>query len=107
MIGRRANEAEISRVEDGRGSLRFPSPLIKPDVLISSIRLSDWHHRVDPRRASVVRAHKMRDREFSKHIAKEEPRGAAPVVSPAQEVLHPVIDMGVNGPVGRLHAFHG
>src|SRR5438552_8193637 len=42
---------KISRVEDGRGgfalksSLRFPSPLIKPDVLISSIRLSDRRHR--------------------------------------------------------------
>ena len=35
------------RVEDGRGSLghaatlRFPSPLIEPDVQISRIRLSD------------------------------------------------------------------
>ena len=39
------------RVEDGRGcSLvkpsRFPSPLIKPDVPISGIRLSDWLHRI-------------------------------------------------------------
>ena len=25
-------------------SLRFPSPLIKPDVRISRIRLSDWLH---------------------------------------------------------------
>src|SRR4029453_3717180 len=25
-------------------SLRFPSPLIKPDVRISRIRLSDWFH---------------------------------------------------------------
>ena len=39
------------RVEDGRGNLghsatpRFPSPLIKPDVPISGIRLSDWFHR--------------------------------------------------------------
>ena len=38
------------RVEERRGSLghaatpRFPSPLIKPDVPISSIRLSDWLH---------------------------------------------------------------
>ena len=38
------------RVEDGRGSLghsatlRFPSPLIEPDVPISGIRLSDWLH---------------------------------------------------------------
>jgi hypothetical protein len=36
------------RVEDGRGglrrcqSLRFPSPLIKADVRVSRIRLSDW-----------------------------------------------------------------
>ena len=41
---------EKSRVEEGRGglsrgqSLRFPSPLIKPDVPISGIRLSDWLH---------------------------------------------------------------
>jgi hypothetical protein len=41
----------IGRVEEGRGSLghaatpRFPSPLIKPDVPISSIRLSDRLHR--------------------------------------------------------------
>jgi hypothetical protein len=41
----------FSRVEEGRGGcaprrpLRFPSPLIKPDVLISSIRLSDRLHR--------------------------------------------------------------
>ena len=41
----------MSRVEDGRGGwarkspLRFPSSLIKPDVLISSIRLSDRRHR--------------------------------------------------------------
>lgn len=38
----------ICRVEDERGGdapLRFPSPLIKPDVRISRIRLSDWLHR--------------------------------------------------------------
>src|SRR3954464_12753887 len=40
----------ICRVEDGRGGLghaatpRFPSPLVKPDVRISRIRLSDWLH---------------------------------------------------------------
>lgn len=42
---------ENGRVEDGRGNLghsatlRFPSPLIEPDVPISGIRLSDWLHR--------------------------------------------------------------
>src|ERR1700680_2998800 len=46
----RANVSR-GRVEDGRGSLghsatlRFPSPLIEPDVPISGIRLSDWFHR--------------------------------------------------------------
>ncbi len=41
------DRAFLSRVEDGRGGLghlaspRFPSPLIKPDVRISRIRLSD------------------------------------------------------------------
>jgi hypothetical protein len=40
----------LGRVEEGRGglrlgqSLRFPSPLIKPDVPISGIRLSDWNY---------------------------------------------------------------
>jgi hypothetical protein len=35
------------RVEEGRGvvcTVRLPSPLIKPDVRISRIRLSDWFH---------------------------------------------------------------
>jgi hypothetical protein len=42
---------QYRRVEDGRGSLghaatlRFPSPLVEPDVRISRIRLSDWLHR--------------------------------------------------------------
>ena len=45
------SESDERRVEDGRGglghaaTLRFPSPLIKPDVRISRIRLSDWFHR--------------------------------------------------------------
>ena len=71
--------AEIGKVEDGRGGcalrslLRFPSPLIKPDVQISRIRLSDWPSPYDPRRASIARAHKMQNRKFSKHLAKGEP----------------------------------
>ena len=37
---------EDSRVEDGRGGqrLRFPPPLIKPDMRSYRIRLSDWLH---------------------------------------------------------------
>src|SRR5947209_20435801 len=41
----------LSRVEERRGglghaaTLRFLSPLIEPDLLISNIRLSDWLHR--------------------------------------------------------------
>ncbi len=43
----RGHRLALGRVEEGRGGLghaaapRFPSPLIKPDVRISRIRLSD------------------------------------------------------------------
>ncbi len=63
---KRSLSITASRVEEGRGGgrlpvamavafaaaphsglpwLRFPSPLIEPDVPISGIRLSDWLHR--------------------------------------------------------------
>jgi hypothetical protein len=38
----------LGRVEERRGAasaIRFLSPLIKPDVRICRIRLSDWFHR--------------------------------------------------------------
>ena len=44
------DSARNGRIEEGRGGLadwpspRFPFPLIKPDVRISRIRLSDWLH---------------------------------------------------------------
>jgi hypothetical protein len=39
-------ESRTGAVAYGRGpTLRFPSPLIKPDVPISGIRLSGWLHR--------------------------------------------------------------
>jgi hypothetical protein len=50
-IDQRGPQVAFGRVEDGRGrlghaaTLRFPSPLIEPDVPISGIRLSDWLHR--------------------------------------------------------------
>src|ERR1700704_3467881 len=50
-IARYGRHVSNGRVEDGRDSLghsatlRFPSPLIEPDVPISGIRLSDWLHR--------------------------------------------------------------
>src|SRR5260370_16549774 len=49
-IGRQSGHVRKGRVEDGRGSLghsatlRFPSPLIEPDVPISPIPLSDSLH---------------------------------------------------------------
>jgi hypothetical protein len=51
LSDRRAKTLRVGRVEEGRGclgraaTLRFPSPLIKPDVPISGIRLSDELHR--------------------------------------------------------------
>ena len=50
-VERTSVDVSNGRVEDGRGNLghaatlRFPSPLIEPDVPISGIRLSDWLHR--------------------------------------------------------------
>jgi hypothetical protein len=38
-------ESRSSAGVDAETSSRFPTPLIKPDVPISSIRLSDWFHR--------------------------------------------------------------
>jgi hypothetical protein len=46
-------------------SLRFPSPLIEPDLPISGIRLSDWLHRKAhggrPLQAGVSRRHRGTD----------------------------------------------
>ena len=58
-MNRGARKARLnSRVEERRGiteATRFPSPLIKPDVRISRIRLSDWlHDRLTTWRLSVA-----------------------------------------------------
>ena len=47
-------------------SLRFPSPLIKPNVPISGIRLSDWFHR---------KAHGVTDQAGVRGAARRVPRG--------------------------------
>jgi hypothetical protein len=38
-------ESRMGASTDAEAPPRFPSPLIKPDVRISRIRLSDWLHR--------------------------------------------------------------
>ena len=38
-------ESRMGASTDAGAPPRFPSPLIKPDVQISRIRLSDWLHR--------------------------------------------------------------
>jgi len=37
-------ESRTGAVADAEAPPRFPSPLIKPDVPISGIRLSEWLH---------------------------------------------------------------
>ena len=37
-------ESRMGAVRDLLAVVRFPSPLIKPDVRIARIRLSDWFH---------------------------------------------------------------
>ncbi len=45
LAGLPAVESRMGAGADRRAPPRFPSPLIKPDVPISGIRLSDWLHR--------------------------------------------------------------
>ena len=84
-----------------RQSLRFPSPLIEPDVPISGIRLSDWFHReahgsgprCTRRRRSTPRAPKI--------CSAENLAGAAPLhlVPSSEEVAHRVVDVVVDGAI--------
>jgi putative transposase len=48
-------ESRAGASTDAGAPPRFPSPLIKPDVPISSIRLSDWFHRRLTNEASTAR----------------------------------------------------
>ena len=68
---------QISRVEDGRGGCAPRRPFPVP---AHQTGRADFQHPAfrpassyDPRRASIVRAHKMQNRKFSKHITKGEP----------------------------------
>ena len=85
-------------------SLRFPSPLIKPDVRISRIRLSDWLHRQGPRRRRQVHASKTQDAEFPEdHRRRRTVRVPRPgtLCRLHEEVPHAVIDVIVDRPIGR------
>src|SRR4051812_26568759 len=95
------------RVEDGRGGLghvatpRFPSPLVKPDVRITRIRLPDWLHR--EAQWPKVHASKAQHAERSEDLIVGEPLCAAPLhlVPLAQERANTIADVVVDRPVGR------
>src|SRR5450759_4662707 len=78
---------------------RFPSPLIKPDVRICRIRLSDWFHRrltnARPSALGVAPPHRT-EHPFLRELAGALRRH---LVTPPQKVPHFVIDMLVNRPV--------
>ena len=79
MATPRSRPVRMSRVEDGRGGSALKSPAPFP-VPAHQTGRADFQHPAfrlalpyDPRRASIVRAHEMQDRTFSKHISKGEP----------------------------------
>ena len=79
MAKSRTRPVRMSRVEDGRGGCALKNPAPFP-VPAHQTGRADFQHPAfrltlpyDPRRTSIVRAHKMQDRKFSKHIAKGEP----------------------------------
>src|SRR5271165_3414218 len=98
---------KLGRVEEKRGAIvtRFSSPLIKPDVPISSIRLSDGLHVQPTQGASTsLQPH---NAEFPIHdLRGKPPRPTTPValMSPPQKVPYPIIDVGVDLPVGLVQA---
>ena len=79
-------------------TLRFPSPLIEPDVPISGIRLSDWLHREAHGGARQGQAFETQQAAFSIDNVEGEPVGAAPChfVPSGEEVAHALIDVAVN-----------
>ena len=84
---------------------RFSSPLIKPDVPISSIRLPDGLH-VQPTQgvSTPLQPH---DAEFSIDYLRGKPsRPTTPValMSPPQKVPDSIIDVGVNLPICLVQA---
>src|ERR1700746_4103393 len=96
------------RVEDGRGSLgatwpspRFPSPLIKPDVPISGIRLSGWLSARGTRRGRSGQALEAQNAEFSMNDIEYESAVAAPLhlVSSYEESAHTFKDVLVDATV--------
>jgi len=97
----RRSSGNAGRVEDGREHWRqqrrpFPIPLIKPDVPISGIRLSDWlHRRLTNARPS---APGVAPPPWNRTPVPQGTGGALRrhLVTPPQKVPHFVIDMLVN-----------
>ena len=75
---------------------RIPSPLIKPDVRISRIRLSDWFHykAYDGNPAPEPRAPRRSSHWGSLGSA------IGNLMPPTEEISHPLADVVINGPVG-------
>ena len=81
-------------------SLRFPSPLIKPDVRISRIRLSDWlHPEAHGGGGAKMNPAQPKHAEIPEHGLSREPRGAARrnLVTPDQKMPHALIDVRKSG----------
>src|SRR5580658_6439575 len=98
----------ISRVEEGRGGLRdcqsprFPSPLIKPDVRISRIRLSDrLHGRPTTAVSGVWRSWATPNFPLDFAPGKRACPSSGLLVPFGEEAANALGDITIDGPVGR------
>jgi hypothetical protein len=84
----------------------FPSPLIKPDVPISSIRLSDGlHDRLT--QTAILTPLQFHDTQLPKDLFGWETPGAAAagtLVAAPQKVPHAIIHVRIDCPIGLDHA---
>src|SRR5262245_53029557 len=86
---------------DREPALRFLSPLIKPDVPVSGIRLSDWFH------GRPTAGHSTASNEAHETHAVDgsvrEPLGSAPChsMSTREEVAYPFVDVAIDSAEDR------
>jgi hypothetical protein len=83
--------------------LRFSSPLIKPDVRIFRIRLSDQLHCKASRRRSEMHASEAQHAQFAVNLLTWELADATPfhLVPPREEITNAFIDVIVDRPIRR------
>ena len=84
--------------------LRFPIPLIKPDVRFSRIRLSDRISRVRPREVAPSHVEPNQIQLLVQVVIRVACRSRTPyLVLPAQPLSQPLARVSVHGSIGSAH----